>query len=152
MLPHIRKKLRTKLLNIVFLIGILSVVNAQDNVDKNEIVGFACFFGGKPSKTVEKYTQKLNSKNYKWISKQLESENKAEQYMSVITLEKLTELRKYKLSETELNLIAEIKKSTKLVSVCSGCTYFQKVELKNMFTKEMLPMANDWLNYNFKKE
>ena len=72
--------------------------------------------------------------------------------MSVITLEKLTELGKYKLTQTELNLIAEIKKSTELVSVCSGCTYFQKVELKNMFTDEMLTMGSYWLNYNIKKE
>jgi len=144
--------MRTKILTIIFLIGILSFVNAQENVDKNEMVGFACYFAGQPSKTVEKYTKKLNSKNYKWISKRLESENKAEKYMSVITLEKLTELGKYKLNETELNLIAEIKESAELVSVCSGCTYFQKVELKNMFTDEMLTMANNWLNYNFKKK
>ena len=127
-------------------------MNAQENGDKNEMVGFACYFAGQPSKTVEKYTKKLNSKNYKWISKRLESENKAEKYMSVITLEKLTELGKYKLNETELNLIAEIKESAELVSVCSGCTYFQKVELKNMFTDEMLTMANNRLNYNFKKK
>lgn len=144
--------MRTKILTIVFLIGILSVVNAQDNVDKNEMVGFACYFEGSESKTVEKFAEKLKSENYKWISKKLNSKNNAEKYMSVITLEKLTELGKYKLTQTELNLIAEIKKSTELVSVCSGCTYFQKVELKNMFTDEMLTMGSYWLNYNLKAD
>jgi hypothetical protein len=142
--------MRTKILTIVFLIGILSVLYAQDNVDKNEMVGFACYFEGSQSKTVEKYTRKLENKNYNWISKKLHSENNAEKYMSVITLEKLTELEKYEPTQTVLNLIAEIKKSTELVSVCSGCTYFQKVELKNMFTDEMITMASNWLNYNFK--
>ncbi|SMC71289.1 hypothetical protein SAMN05660703_2344 [Cellulophaga tyrosinoxydans] len=126
-------------------------MNAQENVFKNEMVGFACYFAGQPSKTVEKYTKKLNSENYKWISKRLESENKAEKYMSVISLEKLTELGKYKLNQTELNLITEIKKSTELVSVCSGCTYFQKIELKNMFTDEMLTMGSYWLKNNIKE-
>ena len=148
---HLRK-MRTKIITIVFLIGIFSVTNAQENVDKNEMVGFACYFAGQPSKTVKKYTQKLNSKNYKWVSKKLHSENNAEKYMSVITLEKLTELEKYELTQTELNLIAKIKKSPDLVSVCSGCTYFQKVELKDMFTDEMMTMASNWLNYNFKTD
>ncbi len=144
--------MRTKILTIVFLIGILSVVNAQDNVDKNEMVGFGCYFDGSQSKTVEKYSRKLDSENYNWISKKLTSNNNAKRYMSVITLEKLTELGKYKLNEAELKLIAEIKISTELVSVCSGCTYFAKVELKNMFTEEMLTMGNYWLNYKLKSE
>jgi len=144
--------MKTKILTIVFLIGTLSVVNAQDNVEVNEMVGFACYYEGRPSKTVEKFTNKLKRKNYKWISKQLNSENNAEKYMSVITLEKLTEFGDYKLNETELNLITKIKKSAELVSVCSGCTFFQKVELKNMFTEEMLTMAGNWLNYYLKTD
>jgi mRNA-degrading endonuclease RelE of RelBE toxin-antitoxin system len=146
------RKMRTKIITIVFLIGILSVVNAQDNVDKNEMVGFACYFEGSESKTVEKFAKKLKDENYKWISKKLNSDNNAEKYMSVITLEKLSELGKHKLNQTELNLISEIKKSTELVSVCSGCTYFQKVELKNMFTDEMMTMGSYWLNYNLKTD
>ncbi|WP_299323439.1 hypothetical protein [uncultured Maribacter sp.] len=144
--------MQNKILTIVFLIGILSAVSAQDNVDKNEMVGFACFSEGSESKTVKKFAKKLNGGNYKWISKKLNSGNNAEKYMSVITLEKLTELEKYKLNQTELNLISKIKKSTELVSVCSGCTYFQKVELKNMFTDEKLSMGSYWLNYHLKTE
>jgi mRNA-degrading endonuclease RelE of RelBE toxin-antitoxin system len=142
--------MRTKILTIVFLIGILSVLNAQDNVDKNEMVGFACYFEGSESKTVEKYAQKLKSKNYNWISKRLNSDNNAERYMSVITLEKLTELGKYKLKKAELKLIAEIKISTELVSVCSGCTYFEKVPLKEILRKEKILFAQNWLNYYLK--
>jgi len=144
--------MRTKILTLVILIGILHITNAQDNVDTNEMVGFACYYEGSPSKTVEKFTRKLKIKDYKWISKQLTSTNNAEKYMSVITLEKLTEIRKYSPNETELELIAKIKKSTDLVSVCSGCIYFQKVELKNMFTDEMRTMASNWLNNNFKSD
>ena len=141
--------MKTKTVTLILFIGILSTVNAQDHVDTNEMVGFACYAGGRPSETVEKFTRKLKNKNYKWISKQLTSTNNAERYMSVITLEKLSEMGKYNLNETELNLISDIKKSTDLVSVCSGCSYFQKLELKHMFTEEMLLMARHWLNSNF---
>ncbi len=144
--------MRTKIIIIVFLIGILSVVNAQENVDKNEMVGFACYFAGQPSKIVEKYAQKLNSENYNWISKQLESENKAEKYLSVITLEKLNELGKYNLSEIELNLISKIKQSDELVSICSGCTYFEKVSLKELLTDKKKLFGKNWLDRNIKKE
>jgi len=144
--------MRTKILTLVILMGILHITNAQDNVDTNEMVGFACYYEGSPSKTVEKFTRKLKIKDYKWISKQLTSTNNAEKYMSVITLEKLTEIGKYSPNETELKLMAKIKKSTDLVSVCSGCIYFQKVELKNMFTDEMRTMASNWLNNNFKSD
>ena len=72
--------MRTKLLTIVFSIGILSRMNAQDNADKNEMVGFACYYGGDPSKTVKEVTTKLNDKKYSSISRLLTSNNNAERY------------------------------------------------------------------------
>jgi DNA gyrase/topoisomerase IV subunit A len=144
--------MRTKILTIVFLIGILSGINAQDNLDKNEMVGFACYFAGQPSKTVEKITKKLNNKKYNSIAKLLTSENNGERYMAVISLEQLTELNKYKLNETEKNLITEIKQSEELVSICSGCTYFEKISLKELLTEKKKLFAKNWLNRNFKTE
>jgi DNA gyrase/topoisomerase IV subunit A len=144
--------MRTKILTIVFLIGILSGINAQDNLDKNEMVGFACYFAGQPSKTVEKITKKLNNKKYNSIAKLLTSENNGERYMAVISLEQLTELNKYKLNETEKNLITEIKQSKELVSICSGCTYFEKISLKELLTEKKKLFAKNWLNRNFKTE
>ncbi len=144
--------MKTNILTIVLLIGISSFVNAQDKLGTNEMVGFSCGFAGSPTKTVEIFTTKLHSENYEWIAKQLTSENKAEKYMSVITLEKLNELGKYKLKETELKLIAEIKKSIEVISVCSGCTYFREIEMKHMFTFEMLNMASLWLDHTIKIE
>jgi len=142
--------------NLIYIFTIFVFISnsaiAQDNVDKNEMVGFACYFAGTPSKTVEKYIQKLNNENYKWISKKLNSENNAEKYMSVITLEKLNKLGKYKLNKTELTLIAEIKQSEELVSICSGCTYFEKVSLKELLTKKKKLFAKNWLNKNIKAE
>ncbi|WP_394908070.1 hypothetical protein [uncultured Mesonia sp.] len=142
--------MRTKTLTTLFLIGILSGMNAQDNVDKNEMVGFACYFAGQPSKTVKKVTTKLNNKKYNSIAKLLTSDNTAERYLAVISLEQLAELNKYNLNETEKNLIAEIKQSDELVSICSGCTYFEKVSLKELLTEKKKLFAKNWLNRNIK--
>lgn len=139
-------------MTILFLIGILSGMNAQDNVDKNEMVGFACYFAGQPSKTVKKITTKLNKKKYSSIAKLLTSNNNAERYLAVISLERLAELNKYVLNETEKKLITEIKQSDELVSVCSGCTYFEKVSLKELLGKEKKLFAKNWLNINIKTE
>lgn len=144
------KGMQSKLLIVIFLIRILSITNAQENLDNNEMIGFACYIEGRQSKTVKRFAKKLKTKNYKWISKKLSSENNAEKYMSVITLERLSELGKHKLTQTELNLIAEIKQSTELVSVCSGCTYFENVKLKNMFMEEMRSLGYSWLDDNLK--
>ncbi|MBL4643495.1 MAG: hypothetical protein JKY44_07890 [Flavobacteriaceae bacterium] len=142
--------MKIKLLTLFFLIGILSGMNAQNNVDKNEMVGFACYFAGQPSKAVQKVTTKLNNKKYDAIAKLLTSDNKAERYLAVISIEKLAKLNKYNLNETEKNLIAKIKQSDELVSVCSGCTYFEKVSLKELLTKKKKLFGRNWLKRNIK--
>lgn len=72
--------------------------------------------------------------------------------MSVISLEKLNKLKKYELTEKDKKLIEKIRKSNELVSVCSGCTFFQQIKLKDMFIDEMLTMTNNRLDYNFRTE
>ncbi|GER60911.1 hypothetical protein [Patiriisocius marinus] len=134
-----------QLLAILFLTGFVCFTNAQENINKKQVVGFACYFDGKPSKTVEKYTLKLENKKYQWISRRLDSDNNAEKYLSVLSLENLSNLGNYKLSKKEIAIIQEVKNSKELVSVCSGCSYFQKVCLKDMFTVEMRTMSTNWL-------
>ncbi|WP_346859450.1 hypothetical protein [uncultured Draconibacterium sp.] len=146
--------MKVKILIVIFLISACCItkVQAQENVDIDEMIGFACYYGGEQSKTVKKVTRKLINKKYKNIAKMLTSDNNAERYMSVITLEKLVELNNYKLTEVQKEIINEIKQSKKLVSVCSGCVYFSKVELNTMFSPEMKLFAQNWLNYYFKEE
>ena len=144
--------MRTKLLTLLFLIGILSGMNAQDNVDENGVIGFACSFAGQPTKTVKKVATKLNNKKYNLIAKLLTSNNNAERYLAVISLEQLAKLKKYNLNETEKNLISEIKQSGELVSICAGCTNFEKVSLKELLGKKKKKFARNWLNRNIKAE
>ena len=134
----------------LLLLGIISNSFSQDTVDKTEMVGFACYYAGQPSKTVKKVTNKLNSKNYTSLRKMLYSSNNAEKYLTVISLEKLTEQKDIKLTEQEIITINKIKNSSELVSICSGCTMFMKVELRELFESRMKLFPQNWINQNFK--
>ncbi len=114
------------------------------------MVGFACYYEGSASKTVKKVTRKLKNRNYSSISKLLNSENNAEKYMAVVTLEELAKRNKYKLDPKEKLLIEKIKNSDELVSVCSGCLFFQKMKLKDMFVPKFEDFALNWKNQFFK--
>lgn len=137
---------------LIVLFFFSNVCFAQESIDKDALVGFGCFYEGTQSKTVEKVTKKLKNRNYKAISKMLVSENNAERYMAVITLENLVVLEMYVLTTTERKMIEEIKQSNELVSVCSGCMYFAEVSLNEIFSEENSLFAQNWLNSNFPKK
>lgn len=139
--------------NLIFtliLIGFTTILGAQENIDKEEMVGFACYYEGSTSKTVKKFTRKLKNRNYSSISKLLSSENNAEKYMAVITLEELATRDNYKLDPKEKLFFERIKNSNELISVCSGCMFFQKMTIKEMFDPKFENFAENWKNQNFK--
>lgn len=143
--------MKFKLLYIALALLANHVLFAQEGVDLDEMVGFACYYGGTPSKTVQKVTRKLHNGNYKAIASMLSSKNSAERYMAVITLEKLAESGKFDITPKQHILIDQVKNDTQLVSICSGCTLFQKIELKDMFSEQMHLFAKNWMNSNFDK-
>ena len=136
----------------IFIIGISISGNTQSNVDIDEMVGFGCYEEGRQSRPVEKISILIEKGKYNSIIKLLDSENNAKKYLAVIVCEKLAELNKLTLSQDLKEKIEVIYKSNGIVSVCSGCTYWDKLTLKNMLDKEneMRISADYWLNYKFK--
>ena len=143
-----------RILIILFAFGSISIGIAQPNVNDDEMVGFACSIGGTPSNTVQKVSHLIDKRKYKVIIKLLDSDNNAERFLAVVVCEKLTELKKTTLTEELKGKISEIYKSDGIVSVCSGCTYWDNLTLKDMLNKEnnMRISANYWLDYKFKKK
>ncbi|WP_130287033.1 hypothetical protein [Aquimarina brevivitae] len=127
---------------------------AQDNINPKELIGFGCYMGGISSDIVNDVTFEIRDKKYKKVIKKLKSKNPAERFMAVIVAERLSELDKYQLTATDKELIKKAYLSTDLVSVCSGCTYFNQIQLKKLLVKDkenvMWTYANYWLNDNFK--
>jgi hypothetical protein len=119
---------------------------AQDNVELKEMVGFGCYFEGKSTKTVREVERLLASKRYKGISKLLTSGNSGEKYLAVISLQRLSDIGKYNLSEIEKELFSKAKESDEMVSVCSGCTYFDKVPMKTILSQDDFLGSNYWLD------
>jgi hypothetical protein len=138
-------KLQTLLLFLILFASF--TVTGQDNVD-NKVVGFGCYYEGRQTKPVVKFNNLIRNNNYKAISKALRSSNNAERYLAVITLERLSESGKYTLTPKEQTLINNIKTSSDLVSVCSGCTYFDTITLKDAFSSQMHMFSKSWLDYN----
>ena len=139
----------------VFLLLLLTFIGvsacAQNGVNPRKMVGFGCYYHGEASATVKQVTKLVRDKNYKFIPNLLTSRNNAERYMAVITLERLDSLDLYELHEDEIEKINKVKTSDELVSICSGCTYFDKVSLRKLFADEKL-FGLYWLERNVKAE
>jgi hypothetical protein len=132
---------------LIFILLTLTTrcVFGQDNVDKKKMVGFGCYFAGQPTKTVEEVTELLFKKKYKTISELLKSGHGGEKFLATVSLEKLAALGQYELSANEKEQIKKIKASGEKVSVCSGCTYFETVSLKEMFSEDNFLGSNWWI-------
>lgn len=122
----------------------------QDNINPKALIGFACYSGGTSSEVVNDVTFDIYDKKYEKVIKKLKSKNPAERFMAVIVAERLSDLDKYDLTQNDKALIKKAYESTDLVSVCSGCTYFDQIELKKLLTKDkenfMWSYAEYWLD------
>jgi hypothetical protein len=136
-----------KIITTILLTYFLSLTAvAQDNVELKEMVGFGCYFEGKSIKTVREVERLLASKKYKGISKLLTSGNSGEKYLAVISLQRLSDIGKYNLSEIEKEIFSKAKELDEIVSVCSGCTYLDKVPMKTILSQDDFLGSNYWLD------
>ncbi len=143
--------MRALLTSILICFLSLSTI-AQDNVNLKKMVGFGCYYEGRYTKTVIKVTELIEAKKYKDISKLLTSRNSGERYLAVISLERLVDNGLYNLNNNEKSIIVKLKPSDDMVSVCSGCTYFNKVPMKTILTERDLIGSNHWLDRTIKRE
>ena len=137
---------------LVLITAFLLVNNvyAQDNINHEELIGFGCYAGGTYSDIVYDVTNDLKKNKYKKVIKKLTSKNPAEQYLAVIVAERLAESNQYLLTAENKALIKKAYHSKALVSVCSGCTYFEQIELGELLKKNdeniIWSNAKRWLN------
>ncbi|CAL2074968.1 hypothetical protein [Tenacibaculum sp. 190524A02b] len=118
-------------------------IQSQEKYNEQNSVGFACYFLGQPTIPVKKIDRILKKKKYHKITNMLHSKINAEQYLAVISLEKLNKLGYYKLTLNTKKLISKIKNSAGLVYTCSGCLIGEPIQLKTLF--------NDIAYKNFNK-
>lgn len=148
--------MRSYLITIILLISLSSISNAQKKVDVKEMVGFGCYSSGIQSKPVSKVTALINNVDYESVLKLLNSKNNAEKFLAVITCERLQELGKIRLNEEQKKQIKQSYTSKDLVSVCSGCIYWDKLSFKTLLDKkeknQIRELADYWLERQLKKE
>lgn len=141
-------------MTFILLMVIPSIGNSQGDIDVNEMVGFGCYEDGSQSKSVEKVSRLIDKSKFNSIIKLLDSDNNAERFLAVTVLEKLSDLGKINLTKKLRGKIAEIYNSDRIVSVCSGCIYWDKLTLKAVLEEgnNMRVAADYWLDYKFKPE
>jgi hypothetical protein len=130
---------------LILLTFITSSLLGQNNVSKEKMIGFGCYIAGQPTKTVEEVAGLLMERKYEAISDLLKTGHEGEKFLATVSLERLSALGQYKLSDVEKKLIEKIRTSGDKVSVCSGCTDFDKVSLRKMFSEDNFLGVNWWI-------
>jgi hypothetical protein len=117
--------------------------------DKNNIIGFACFYAGTKSEPVKKISEILKNKNYTTLKAKLYDVNPAEKYLATVACEKLETKKLIKLTEQEFAKIKINKGSDEKVTLCGGCTNEEELTLKEMFTSKenfLADSVEEWIN------
>ena len=117
-------------------------------IDKKNLIGFACFYSGKKSEPVEKFTEILLKKDYSNIIKNLKATNIADKYLATAICEKLLQKKLINLTEEELNQIEMNKNSSEKVNTCVGCTNKETMTLKELLLEKnyISEETEEWLN------
>ena len=87
------------------------------------MLGFACGGAGSSTESVSRVYNYVVEKEYKKVVKLLYSKNTAEKFLAIVICEKLTEMKKVKLTEKDLLEIKNSYSSEENVFVCGGCTF-----------------------------
>ncbi len=115
------------------------------------MVGFACFYEGRETKLVSRFAKILKRKRYDTIRQMLTSKNTGEQLMAVLCMERLEAVGRVTATTEEKTLIEQIKTSSDLVDVCSGCFPNPGITLYNAYHSGILLGAMAWMESNIKE-
>jgi hypothetical protein len=136
-------------MKVVFTVVLLAAFlsTAAQSIPKITL-GFACYEDGSSTDQVNRVSLLVVKRDYIKIISLLNSTENADRFLSVIVLEKLKELKKIKISKADMNRMLNVRNSDSLVCVCSGCTYFEVLSLRELFLNkgELYDEATFWIN------
>ena len=139
---------------LCFIFIISNFTFSQNDIDYKNMIGTACFESGQQSEKITLFSKLLKNKKHKEIADRLNSKNASERFLAAFILDKLHSLNKITLTFLDLQRINKVKKSSDLIQICSGCTYFEKVHTNILFEKNkdnfMLVNLNYWIDYYMK--
>lgn len=117
---------------LIFYATLFFSVSLFSQKATGEMVGFGCGYAGSLTPAVQEMVQQLKEGDHTSIRKNLYSKEAAHQFLAVVVLEYLAEQDMLTLDQEEHSQISHIKLSENQVSVCSGCTYWDSVSLKEL--------------------
>ena len=135
-------------LEVIQKIEVIKLPPRKIEIDENNLIGFACYYSGRKSEPVKKFSEILLKKDYSIIKENLKSTNIADKYLATAICEKLSQKKLINLTEEELNQIKKNKNSSEKVSTCAGCTNDEKMTLKELLVEKsyITEETEEWLN------
>ena len=124
--------MRDKKLRLILITLTLVLIGFSSNAQKKDMLGFTCYYGGTPSNSVIIIDSLVGTSNFQTIKKNLNSRKGSIQFLAIVICEYLVKIEKDSLSESEIKIIKKAYSSKKKISVCSGCTNFDQIELKEL--------------------
>ncbi len=135
------------LLPLLFLA--LTIAQAQET-DKYNKIGFTCCTPEKQSKPVGYVSRLILDRKLKPVMQLLFSDNPAENFLAVIACESMQEKGLVVLNKKKLKRIAELYRSKRTISVCSGCFFSGDVTISDLLNKKdsehIRAQAEQWLD------
>jgi len=119
----------------LFILGYLHL-SAQPKLEQSGFLAFICGNAGTSSGVVDLVTELLKEKEYDEVVDLLCSSNPAVRYLAVIAVERLVELDRYTLTDSDKEHIRQARLSRDQVSVCGGCTCFETIRLRALLAGE----------------
>ena len=134
--------------NMKFLLIILGIfLSISSFAQKKNLIGFGCGYSGMASSSVFEMDSLVLTSDYNSIRKNLSSLNSSKKCLSVIVCEILYDKGLIELTTKELKAIKNSYNSSKRISVCSGCTYFEETTMKDILDE----ISHDGWIFNVRK-
>jgi hypothetical protein len=117
------------------------------------ILGFACYYGGMPTENVASFSKLIDKHYYDDIKILLTSEIPANKVLAVVIVEELVDKKQLKLTEEDMAVLKSCYSSTEEFNICSGCTVnltlevgaFLRNDNTDYFLTQFKRETNEWV-------
>lgn len=116
----------------LILLLMVSISTFSQQRSEKEILGYTCGYSGSPTSVIIKFGNLLHDKKYKSIKALLYSKIPVENFLAVVISNKLADKKIITLTQSELERIDELYKSSEKIPICGGCTYYKEIELNKL--------------------
>ena len=135
-------------MKIFFGLVFLIIFSFSSFSQKNNEVGFKCYYGASSSENVKMMESFLYQMNFDTIRNNLNSIEPSMQFLSSIIIKRLDKEGLIKLTRIEKEEILKISLSKSYIHICSGCTYSDYIKIVDIYNqKDKMKIKQEAINW-----